>query len=282
MNAMRTTVLMALLVGLFMMVGGAIAGSRGMMMGLTFAAVTNLAAYWFSDKLALMMSGAQEVSPAEAPDLHRMVASVARQAGVPMPRVYMIPQEQPNAFATGRDPQHAAVAVTEGLLQLMSREELEAVLAHEMAHVKHRDILISSIAATVAGAISMLPRMIFFFGPGDRRDDDGGGIFGVLAAMIIAPIAAVLIQLAISRAREFEADAGAARITGNPLALASALQRLEGMARRAPMNVNAAASHMYIINPLGGDILRGIGGLFRTHPHTEPRVARLRQIAGIR
>jgi heat shock protein HtpX len=282
MNAMRTTVLMALLVGLFMMVGGAIAGSRGMMMGLTFAAVTNLAAYWFSDKLALMMSGAQEVSPAEAPDLHRMVASVARQAGVPMPRVYMIPQEQPNAFATGRDPQHAAVAVTEGLLQLMSREELEAVLAHEMAHVKHRDILISSIAATVAGAISMLPRMIFFFGPGDRRDDDGGGIFGVLAAMIIAPIAAVLIQLAISRAREFEADAGAARITGNPLALASALQRLEGMARRAPMNVNAAASHMYIINPLGGDILRGIGGLFRTHPHTEQRVARLRQIAGIR
>jgi heat shock protein HtpX len=282
MNAMRTTVLMALLVGLFMFVGGALAGSRGMMMGLTFAAVTNMAAYWFSDKLALMMSGAQEVSPTEAPDLHRMVAAVARQAGVPMPRVYIIPQEQPNAFATGRDPQHAAVAVTEGLLQVMSREELEAVLAHEMAHVKHRDILISSIAATVAGAISMLPRMFYFFGPGDRRDDDGGGILGMLAAMIIAPIAAMLIQLAISRAREFEADAGAARITGNPLALASALQRLEGVARRSPMHVNAAASHMYIVNPLGGDILRGIGGLFRTHPHTEERVARLHQIAGIR
>jgi heat shock protein HtpX len=283
MNTLKTTLLMAALFGLFMALGRLLGGPNGLVLGFVFALATNMFAYWFSDKLALSMSGAREVAPEEAPDLYRMIDRLSRNAGIPMPRVYVIPDRQPNAFATGRDPNHAAVAVTAGIVEVLSPQELEGVLAHELAHVRHRDILISSIAATVAGAISFIAQMLQFramFG-GMRGDDDeeAPNPLGLIAGMIFAPLAAMLIQMAISRSREFAADEGGAAICGNPLALASALRRIEAVAERHPMAVNPSAAHMYIINPLGGDLLRGLSGLFRTHPPTEERVARLQALA---
>lgn len=277
MNTMRTTILMASLFGLFMVVGQMLGGSNGMVMGFLFALVTNMGAYWFSDKIALMSSGAQAASAREFPQLHAIVERCARQAGIPKPSVHIIPSPQPNAFATGRGPGHAAVAVTQGLMQMLNEDEIEGVIAHEIAHVKNRDILISSIAATIAGAISML-QYLAWFGRYDDRDE-GANPFALLLVLIVAPIAAMLIQLAISRSREFGADEGAARITGRPLALASALQKIEYAAERLPMNVNPAASQMYIINPMGGDLLKSVAGLFRTHPHTSDRIARLQRLA---
>lgn len=277
MNSLRTTMLMAALFGLFMLTGQALGGTSGMVTGFVFALITNMAAYWFSDKIALMSSGAQAVSEREFPQLHAIVARCARNAGIPKPSVHVIPVPQPNAFATGRGPGHAAVAVTEGLLQMLDEDEIEGVIAHEIAHVKNRDILISSIAATVAGAISML-QYLAWFGRGSDRDE-GPSPLGLLLVFIIAPIAAMLIQLAISRSREFGADEGAARITGRPLSLAAALQKIEYVAERSPREVNPAASQMYIINPMGGDLLKSVSGLFRTHPHTSDRIARLQALA---
>lgn len=277
MNAMlKTFVLMAVLTALFMAAGQALGGSQGMTMALVMAVAMNFFAYWFSDKMALAMSGAREVSQEEAPELHALVASLASRAGLPKPRVYMIPQDTPNAFATGRNPDHAAVAVTEGLWRLLTREELEGVLAHELSHVKNRDILISSIAAVMAGAISYLATMAqwaMLFG-GGRRDDEGegGGLLGGLLMMIVAPIAAMLIQMAISRSREYLADATGAKLCGHPASLASALKRLEEYNHRLPMDVNPATAQMYIVNPLTAG---NLAGLFSTHPPTAERIKRL-------
>lgn len=285
MNVLKTGLLMAVLFGLFMAVGRLLGGPQGLVIGFVFALVTNAIAYWFSDRMALAMSGAQEVSEEQAPGLFRMVARLAQNANLPMPRVYIIPNNQPNAFATGRDPKHAAVAVTQGIVNLLSPQELEGVLAHELAHIQHRDILLSSIAATMAGAISMVAQMFQFHALfGGLQDDDEGRAnpLAVLFALLVAPIAALLIQMAISRTREYEADRGGAQISGNPLALASALRKIEYAAERIPMGVNPATSHMYIINPLGGDALQSIAALFRTHPITEERIARLEAMANER
>lgn len=276
-NSVKTAVLMAGLFGLFMLAGSALGGTDGMMFGFVFALITNMVAYWFSDKIALMSAGAQAVSEREFPELHAIVAKCARNAGIPKPSVHIIPVPQPNAFATGRGPGHAAVAVTQGLLEMLTPDEVEGVVAHEIAHIKNRDILISSIAATIAGAISMLQYLAWFGRHSDR--DDGPNPLGLLLVFIVAPIAAMLIQLAISRSREFGADEGGARICGKPLALASALQRIEQAAERMPMEVNPAASQMYIVNPLGGDMLKSVAALFRTHPPTADRIARLQAMA---
>jgi len=279
---MKTTILMAALFGLFIAVGGLIGGGSGVIVGFILAAGLNFFAYWFSDKVALAMSGAQEVSEAEAPELYAIVRKLAMRAGLPMPKVYITPSPQPNAFATGRDPQHAAVAVTTGILQALDSDELEAVLSHEMAHVQHRDILISSIAATIAGAISMIVQILqfeMFFGGYGRDARRGGNPLALLAALIVAPISATLIQLAISRSREYEADRGGALISGKPLELARALAKLESYAQNIPVAVNPASAHMYIVNPLSGSSGMGLAVLFRTHPPTEERIARLQQIA---
>jgi heat shock protein HtpX len=254
-----------------------------MIIALVFAVALNMGAWWFSDTLALRMSGAHEVSPAEAPELHEMVEVLSQRAGIPKPRVYIIESETPNAFATGRNPANGAVAVTTGIARLLTRDELAGVIAHELAHIKHRDTLVSSIAATIAGAITMLADMamwgMMFAGlTGQGDDDDGGGIaemVGGILMMILAPIAAVIIQMAISRSREYLADAGGARILGDPLPLASALEKLEWAAGRLPMQTSPATSHLYIVNPLVG----GLAGLFRTHPDTGERIARLRSMA---
>jgi heat shock protein HtpX len=269
---------MAALFGLFMLVGQAIGGRQGMVMGFGFALLSNFFAYWFSDKMAIAMSGAQPVDEREAPGLYRMVGRLASRAGLPMPRLYVIPDMQPNAFATGRNPEHAAVAVTQGIMQALNEEELEGVIAHELAHIKNRDILISSMAATIAGAISFIAQMAFWFMPRSSDDDAPNPLVGLLM-MIVAPIAAMIIQMAISRSREFGADHGGAQICGKPMALASALARIERAVEARPMNVNPAASHMYIQNPLGGDRVAGLMALFRTHPATEERIARLQDIA---
>jgi heat shock protein HtpX len=284
MNTLKTGLLMVALFALLMGLGTLFGGKQGLIIGFGLALATNFFAYWFSDKMALSMSGAQEIDESQAPDLFRMIARLAQSAGLPMPRVYIIPSEQPNAFATGRDPNHSAVAVTQGILQLLSPEELEGVLAHELAHVTHRDILISSIAATIAGAIGFIAQMAQFnamFGGyrGDNEEGRGGNPLLLLVGAMVAAVAGTIIQLAISRTREFAADRGGAEICGNPLALASALQRIEYAAERMPMNVNPAAAHMYIINPLGGDALQSIAALFRTHPPTEERIARLQAMA---
>jgi heat shock protein HtpX len=234
--------------------------------------------YFFSDKIVLRMYRAQSVSREEAPELYEIVERLSRKAGLPMPKVAILPQDQPNAFATGRSPRHAVVAATRGILQLLTREELEAVIAHELAHVRHRDMLIGTVAATLAGALSIVARSALWFG-GGRNREGGGNPLG-LVAMILAPIAAVLIQLAISRSREFEADAGGAELSGRPRALASALQKLEAYAKRVPMpEANPATTHLFIVNPLRGD--GGLASLFKTHPPTEQRVARLMQMRGI-
>jgi heat shock protein HtpX len=239
-----------------------------------FAAIMNLGSYWFSDKIVLRMYRAQEVGPSHP--LHQMTERLARQANLPMPKVYVIPDRSPNAFATGRNPQHAAVAATEGIMQVLAPHELEGVMAHELAHVKHRDILISSIAATIAAAIMMAARMAMYAGLLGGRDDRGGqsNPIALLAMMILAPIAAMLIQMAISRSREYAADAGAARITGNPYALADALRKIDAMARRVPLDANPATAHMFIVKPFAGS---GLMSLFSTHPPIERRIQALLQ-----
>src|SRR5512138_2151779 len=279
MNALRTTFLMALLTVLLVMAGGAIGGRHGMTFALVMAGVMNFVSYWFSDKIVLAMYGAKEVSENEYPEFFGMVRQLAVQAAIPMPRVYIIPSDTPNAFATGRNPEHAAVAATTGIMRILSREELLGVMAHELSHVKHRDILISSIAATIAGAVTYLAHMAQWaamFGGGRDRDDEGGGALGMIFMAILAPIAAMLIQMAISRSREYEADRGGAEISGNPLYLAGALRKLEMANRQIPMDANPATVHMFIVNPLTGG---GIMSLFSTHPPLEERIRLLEEMA---
>jgi heat shock protein HtpX len=278
-NLLKTAVLMAAITALFMTVGRLLGGQQGMVLALVFALGMNVFSYWFSDKLVLRMYNAQEVDASSAPQFYRMVQELAQKAGLPMPRVYLIQEDAPNAFATGRNPDHAAVAATTGILRALSERELRGVMAHELAHVKHRDILISTISATMAGAISMLGNFGLMFGGRDSEGRPVNPLVGILM-MILAPLAASLIQMAISRAREFEADRGGAEISGDPAALATALQKIHRLAQGLPME--AAEQHpetaqMMIMNPLSAD---GIKGLFSTHPPTEERVARLMEMAG--
>ncbi len=283
-NVFKTFILLAALTALFIWIGEAVGGRAGMTIALVLALCMNFFAYWFSDKMALAMTGARPLPEAEAPWVHQIVERLAQRAGIPKPRVYITPQEAPNAFATGRNPSHAAVAVTSGILRLLSPEELEGVLAHEMGHIKNWDILISSVAAVIAGAISYLANMaqwaLFFGGFGGSDDDEGGGVaglVGMLVMLIVAPIAAMLIQMAISRSREYLADAAGARISGKPMALASALKRLQEWNMRIPMNINPASAQMYIVNPLSAQTL---ASLFSTHPPIEERIKRLMEMTG--
>lgn len=278
-NTIKTTVLLAALTGLLVLVGGAIGGQGGMVIAFIMAIVMNGASYWFSGDIALKMAGAHEVSREEAPWLHDMVERLARQAGIPKPKVAIMDTPAANAFATGRDAKHAVVAVTSGIVSILDREELEGVLAHELGHVTNHDILVSSVAATIAGAITMLAQMaqwaMIFGGFGGNRDDEdrGGGLLGGLAMIILAPLAAALIQMAISRSREFGADATGAHLKGDPEPLARALMKLEAAAHRVPMQVSPAAAHLFIVNPLAGF---NFASLFSTHPSTADRIARLR------
>lgn len=279
MNRLRTTFLLALLTGLLVVAGGAIGGKSGMTFALVMAGIMNFISYWFSDKIVLKMYGAQEVTEPEQPEFFGMVRQLAVQAGIPMPRIYVIHSETPNAFATGRNPEHAAVAATTGIMRILTRDELMGVMAHELSHVKHRDILISSIAATVAGAITYLAQMAQWaaiFGGHRDREGEGGGMFGMLAMAIVAPIAAMLIQMAVSRSREYEADRGGAAVAGNPLHLASALRKLHMANQRIPMEANPATAHMFIVNPLAGG---GLQSLFSTHPPIEERIRKLEEMA---
>ena len=279
MNTLKTMVLMVGLTLILIWAGGALGGKSGMTMALMFALMMNLFAYWFSDKIVLKMYRAQEVREHEAPELYSIVRRLAQKAEIPMPRVYIINEDQPNAFATGRNPNHAAVAVTTGIMKTLSREELEGVIGHELAHVKHRDILISTIAATIAGAISYLAQMAqwaMIFGGGRRDDGRDGSPIAALVMMIVGPIAAMLIQMAISRSREYSADSGGARIAGNPRHLASALKKLHIASQRIPLNAQPATAHMFIVNPLSG---KGFAKLFSTHPPMEERIARLEAMA---
>jgi heat shock protein HtpX len=278
-NTLKTTLLLALLTGLLVIAGGVIGGNSGMLLGFVIAVVLNFGSYWFSDKIALKMAGAREVSYAEAPELHDMVARLAQASGLPKPRVAIVDADAPNAFATGRNPNNGLVAVTTGIVKILDRRELAAVISHELGHIRNRDILISAIAATFAGAITMLAHLGQFamiFGGRSDDDDDGGGIFGALLMIILAPIAATIIQLAISRSREFGADRTGAEVGGDPEALASALEKLDAYSKQIPLPVNPAASHMFIVKPLTGFSMQS---LFSSHPPTEQRVARLRQIA---
>ena len=281
-NTLKTFILLAALTGLFLIIGEAFGGRTGLIIALGLAGVMNFFAYWFSDKLALKMAGARPVSPAEAPELHQLVAKLAAQAGIPKPEVYLIPTETPNAFATGRNPEHAAVAVTAGIMHLLDWDELEGVLAHEIAHIKNRDILVSTIAAVLAGAIAYLADMAqwsLFFGGifGDDEDNQNPlGYVGLILMIILAPIAAMLIQLAISRSREYLADATGAKICRCPLSLARALEKLEAWNRKLPMRVNPAQAQMFIVNPLRGNAL---ANLFSTHPPIEDRIRRLVEMA---
>jgi heat shock protein HtpX len=277
-NTLKTTALLGLLTGLLVLIGGYFGGTQGMWVAFAMAFLMNFGTYWFSDRIVLAMYGAQPVSEADAPGLHRIVRGLAQQARLPMPRLYVIPTDTPNAFATGRNPEHAAVAVTEGIMRLLDEDELRGVLAHELAHVRNRDTLISTIAATIAGVIVMLARMamwIPFFGGGRDDEDRGGGALGFLFLAILAPVAATLIQLAISRSREFQADETGAKLTRTPRARASALHKLDVGAQRLPMDANPATSHLFIVNPLRGDALFK---LFSTHPPIEERIARLRAL----
>ena len=272
-NVFKTTVLLGAMTGLLLMIGELIGGGQGLIFGFVIAVVMNFGSYWFSDKIVLRMYSATEVGPGHR--LYEIVTRLAQRAGLPQPRCYTIPDASPNAFATGRNPQHAAVAATEGILQILDTEELEGVLAHELAHVKHRDILTSSIAATLAAAIMMVSRFAFFWG-GSRDDDRGGGNpVAALAMMILAPIAAALIQAAISRSREYDADAGGASIAGTPDGLVRALRKIEMAAKRVPLDANPATAHMFIIKPF---TVQGLLGLFSTHPATESRIAALQQL----
>jgi heat shock protein HtpX len=273
-NLMKTAILMAAITALFMAIGSLLGGQTGMMIALVVALAMNFFSYWFSDKLVLRMYNAREVDESSAPQFYRMVQELAQRAGLPMPKVYLINEDAPNAFATGRNPQHAAVAATTGIIRVLSERELRGVMAHELAHVRHRDILISTISATMAGAISMLANFAMFFGGRDSEGRSTNPIVGLLV-MLLAPLAASLIQMAISRAREFEADRGGAEISGDPQALASALQKIHAYARGIPMMAaerHPETAQMMIMNPLRGG---GLRGLFSTHPSTEERVERL-------
>jgi len=283
MNTVKTLGLMVFMTLLLVFVGAALGGRSGMVMAFAMAAIMNVGMYWFSDKIVLRMYKAQPVTEAEAPELYAIVHSLVQKAGLPMPKVYIIPDETPNAFATGRNPEHAVVAVTHGIMRILSREELAGVIAHELAHIKHRDMLTGTIVATIAGAISMLAQMAqwsMIFG-GRRDDDEGGSPIVALVMMIVAPIAAMLVQMAISRTREFEADKGGAQIAGSSSGLANALLKLEKGSQLVPMtDAKPATAHMFIVNPLTGG---GLMKLFSTHPPIAERVARLNEMArGIR
>ena len=279
-NVFKTGFLLAVLTAMLVLIGGAVGGRQGMLIAFVMALVMNFVSYWWSDKIVLAMYGAQPVGEADAPELYNMVHRLASKAGIPMPKLYLIPSEQPNAFATGRNPSHAAVAVTEGIMRILDMEELEGVLAHEMSHVTNRDVLISTIAATLAGAITYLAHMAQWaaFMGGGRHDDDEGSSASPIAMVlmaVIAPIAAMLVQLAVSRAREFQADSSGARLLGKPWPLAKALEKLDMAAHAIPMNANPATAHMFIMNPFAGTGA-SLMKLFSTHPPTEERVARLR------
>jgi heat shock protein HtpX len=278
MNTVKTAGLMVVLTVLLVTVGGVLTGSRtGVITFFVIAMVMNLVSYWFSDKIVLRMYSAKEATEAEAPVLYSVVRDLARRGNLPMPKVYVIPSEAPNAFATGRNPSHAAVAATQGIMRLLTREELTGVMAHELAHVGNRDILIGTIAAAIAGAISMMANMAMWFGGGRRDDREGSGnIIVMIVLMIVAPLAAMMIQMAISRSREYQADATGAKLAGNPLWLASALRKLEAGAQRIPMDANPATAHMFIVSPLRGG---GVSNMFSTHPPMGDRVARLEAMA---
>ena len=285
MNTFRTTILLAVLTALLIWIGDMLGGRQGAVMALIIAGGMNFFSYWFSDKIVLKMYRGQEVTASDDPELHGLVRDLAMRANLPMPKVYVIPEEAPNAFATGRNPQHAAVAVTQGIRRILTKRELAGVLGHELSHVVNRDILVSTIAATLAGAISYMAQMAqwaMIFGGGRDRDDEGGGggIVGLIVMMIVAPMAAMLIQMAVSRSREYGADAGGAQITGDPLALASALKKLHLGAQHIPLEANTATAnataHMFIVNPLTAG---GMAALFSTHPPMEERVRRLEALA---
>lgn len=282
MNSLKTAVLLGALTGLLMFIGGFFGGQKGVVIAFLFAMVLNFGSYWFSDTLVLKMYQAKPVSESEAPGLHAMVTTLAMKASLPMPRVFIIPGDTPNAFATGRDEHHAVVAVTEGLLRILNRDELEGVIAHELTHIKQKDILIGSIAATLAGAIVMLANMAQWaamFGGASRDNEEGGsgggGIIGLILMAILAPLAATIIQMAISRSREYLADAGGAKISGKPYGLASALEKLSRASQVIPMEAKPSTAHMFIVNPLTG---RSLMNLFSTHPPVEERVARLKSM----
>jgi heat shock protein HtpX len=285
MNTFRTTILLAVLTALLIWIGDMLGGRQGAVIALLIAGGMNFFSYWFSDKIVIKMYGGQEVTAQDDPELYGMVQDLAQRGGLPMPKVYLLPQDTPNAFATGRNPEHAAVAVTDGIRRILNKRELAGVLGHELSHVKNRDILVSTIAATLAGAIGYLAQMaqwaMIFGGNRDRDDEGGSNIFGLIVMMIVAPIAAMLIQMAVSRSREYGADAGGAQITGDPLALASALKKLHMGAQHIPLHVNNATAnataHMFIVNPLTG---HGLASLFSTHPPMEERIARLEAMAG--
>jgi heat shock protein HtpX len=278
-NHFKTVILLSIMTAFMMWIGKMLGGSQGMIFFLILAGAMNFFSYWYSDKIVLKMYRAKEVTPQQASELYSIVRELANRANLPMPKVYIIPQQTPNAFATGRNPEHAAVAITEGLLTLLNREEIMGVLAHELAHVNNRDILIGSIAATMAGAIMMAANMFRWFAifGGASRDDGeegGGGIIGLIVMSILAPIAAILIQTAISRSREYQADATGAQFASNPKGLASALEKLGAYSKRIPMDANPSTAHMFIVNPLSG---RSLMSLFSTHPPLEERIARLRE-----
>jgi heat shock protein HtpX len=275
-NMFKTALLLAVLTAMLVLLGGALGGQQGMVIAFVFALAMNFASYWWSDKIVLAMYRAQPITEAEAPGLYNTVRRLATKAGVPMPRVYLIPSEQPNAFATGRSPEHAVVAVTEGIMRILDNDELEGVLAHELAHVTNRDVLISTIAATLAGAITYLAHMAqwaAFFGGGRHDDEDAPSPIAMMLMAMVAPIAAMLVQLAVSRSREFQADATGARLAGRTWGLSKALEKLEIAKHAVPMDANPATAHLFIVNPLSGHALMK---LFSTHPPIEERIARLR------
>ena len=272
-NVVKTALLLGVLSALLISIGGALGGAQGMVFGFFFAVATNFASYWFSDKIVLRMYNATEVGRGHR--LYEMVAPLAQRGGLPQPRCYVIPDASPNAFATGRNPQHAAVAATEGILQILNDDELAGVLAHELAHVKHRDILISSIAATLAAAIMMISRFAMFFGGGRSNEREGSNPIALIATIILAPLAAMLIQAAISRSREYDADAGGAAIAGGSQGLVSALKKIEAGSKMIPLDANPATAHMFIIKPFSA---QGLLGLFSTHPPTEKRIQALLQL----
>jgi heat shock protein HtpX len=277
-NMFKTALLLGVLTAMLVLIGGAVGGRQGMLIAFIFAVAMNFASYWFSDKIVLSMYGAQPIEESEAPALYAIVRRLATRAGIPMPRVYLISVDTPNAFATGRDPEHAAVAVTEGIMRILNEEELEGVLAHELSHVKNRDVLISTIAATLAGAITYLAHMAqwaAFFGGGRSEDDEGGSAAGMILMAILAPIAALLVQMAVSRSREYQADATGARLAGRSWGLAGALEKLQIASQAVPMAANPATAHLFIVNPLSG---RALMSLFSTHPPIEERIARLRSM----
>ncbi len=281
MNTVKTAGLLTVLTLLLLLAGRLIGGTGGMTIALVIAVVMNISSYWFSDKIALAMAGAKPVTEAEAPEIYRIVRELTQKAGLPMPRVYVVEQRAPNAFATGRDPAHAVVAVTAGILDIVNERELRAVIAHELGHVRHRDTLVMAVVASLAGAISYLAQIaqwsLFLGGMGGRDGEERGNPIGMLVGIIVLPIAAMLVQLAVSRSREYGADDEGAELSGDPLALASALRKLQGVSKQIPLKVAPSVSHLFIVQPL---IPGGMAGLFSTHPPIESRIARLEKRAG--